>query len=199
MAVVPKMASLSLGEESGSSASSERELLRRAGLRQEQAVRELYRLHVGRVHRTVVRVLGRTDPDVEDVVQQVFMAALDGAEGFDGRSSVGSWLLGIATRRALDEARRRWRRGRWSSVTALVGLGRPSSRPDHHVGARDEALEALSVLSPDQRAVFVLHEVEGYTLAEIREMTGTGISTLHARLFAARKKLDQASHAAEAS
>lgn len=166
------------------------ELLKRAGQKDESAVRALYRQQVARVYRHVARILGSTDPDVEDVVQQVFLAALEGADGFHGRSSVSTWLLGIATRRALDHARARFRRGRFARVTELVGLGRPASRPDHTHAALEAAYAALATLTPDQRAVFVLHEVEGHTLAEIKEQTGVGISTLHARLAAARARLD---------
>jgi DNA-directed RNA polymerase specialized sigma24 family protein len=39
--------------------------------------------------------------------------------------------------------------------------------------------------------VFVLHDVEGYTFAEISGMTGMGISSLHGRLMSARKRLDK--------
>jgi len=168
----------------------ERELLRRAGERDEAAVRALYREHVGRVHRHVARILGPSDPDVEDVVQKVFLAALSGAGSFDGRSRVSTWILGIATRRALDEARARWRRGRWGRVSERVGMGRAAGRPDISHEAASAAQQALARLRPDQRPVFVLHEVEGHALAEIQQMTGVGISTLHARLKAARKRLD---------
>jgi RNA polymerase sigma-70 factor, ECF subfamily len=149
-------------------------------------MRTLYRQHVGRVHRHVARILGRHDPDVEDVVQKVFVAALQGASHFDGRSAVSTWILGIATRRALDEARNRWRRGRFSRLAERVGMGRPSARPDTQHSAVAEAEAALAHLKPAQRTVFVLHDVEGHTLEEIREMTGTAISTLHARLQKAR-------------
>ena len=54
------------------------------------------------------------------------------------------------------------------------------------------ATELLAPKTPEQRTVFVLHEVEGHTLAEVSAMTGTGISTLHARLVAGRKRLDAA-------
>lgn len=169
----------------------ELEVLQRAASGDDAAVRQLFRDHVGRIHRTVARILGPTDPDVEDVVQQVFLAALKGAEKFDGRSRVSTWLVGIATRRALDQARCRWRRGRWQRIGQRVGLGRSADRPDRARDALDEAHAALAELTPDQRTVFVLHEVEGYTLKEISEMTGTGISTLHARLKAARGRLDR--------
>src|SRR5690348_5043486 len=85
----------------------ERALLSRAASGDEAAVRELYRSHVSRMHRQASRILGTDDPDVEDVVQQAFLAALDGAAKFDGRSSVSTWLFGITTRRALDAARAR--------------------------------------------------------------------------------------------
>ena len=166
-------------------------VLRSAAAGDATAVRKLYREHLDRVVRCVARILGPHDPDVEDVVQQVFLAALDGAERFDGRSKVSTWLVGIATRRALDQARGRWRRGRWARVTDLVGLGRPSSAPDSRHDALSVAERALARLTPAQRTVFVLHEVEGYSFQEISEMTDTGISTLHARLKAARKRLDE--------
>jgi RNA polymerase sigma-70 factor, ECF subfamily len=165
------------------------ELLGLAARGDEAAVRALYRQHVGRVHRHVARILGRHDPDVEDVVQKVFLAALAGARQFDGRSAVSTWILGIATRRALDEARARWRRGRFARVADRVGLGRPALRPDARHGVLAQAEAALALLSPDQRTVFVLHEVEGHTLEEIRQMTGTSLSTLHARLQRARRLL----------
>lgn len=165
-------------------------VLARAGTRDESAVRELYRAHVARVHRHVSRILGASDGDVEDVVQQTFLAALDGAARFDGRSAVSTWILGIATRRALDQMRARGRRDRWRKMGEMVGLSRATSRPDEAHATRTEAERALDVLKPELKLVFVLCEVEGYTLAEVSEMTGVALSTLHARLQAARNKLD---------
>ena len=169
----------------------ERVLLGRAAAGDEMAVRELFRTHVGRLHRQAARVLGADDPDVEDVVQQAFLAALDGAAKFDGRSSLSTWLFGITTRRALDAARARWRRQRWSRLAESVGLGSPSAAPDDGYELRSDAELMLSKLPPEQRLVFVLHDVEGYTFAEISGMTGLGISSLHGRLMTARKRIDK--------
>lgn len=155
----------------------------------EAAVRQLFRTHVDRLHRHASRILGVDDPDVEDVVQQTFMAALDGAASFDGRSQVSTWLFGIVTRRALDAARGRWRRQRWSRLTEVVGMGFAGGQPDRAFDAVDEATALLARLSPEQRLVFVMHDVEGYTFAEISGLTDVGISTLHSRLKAARSKL----------
>jgi RNA polymerase sigma-70 factor (ECF subfamily) len=168
----------------------ERVLLGRAAAGDEAAVRELFRTHVTRLHRQAARVLGADDPDVEDVVQQAFLAALDGASKFDGRSSLSTWLFGITTRRALDAARARWRRQRWSRLAESVGLGTVSTAPDDGYELRSDAEQMLAKLPPEQRLVFVLHDVEGYTFAEISGVTGIGISSLHGRLMAARKRLD---------
>ncbi|MGE0790633.1 MAG: RNA polymerase sigma factor [Sandaracinaceae bacterium] len=171
--------------------SAPRALLDRAADGDEAAVRELYREHVDRIYRCAARILGPYDADVEDVVQQTFLGALEGAGSFDGRSKVSTWLVGIASKKALDAVRARSRRGRWSKITELVGLGRHAPAPDARHDSLSEAQRALRELSVEQRTVFVLHEVEGYTLKEIQEMTDTGISTLHARLKSARKRIDE--------
>lgn len=177
----------------------ERELLLRAADGDARAAQELYRAHVSMVFRCAARILGTTDTDVDDVVQQTFMGALKNARTYDGRAKLSTWLVGIASRRALDAARARARRARWGSIRHRVGLGRPSSSPDARHDALSRAERALAVLNPDQRAVFVLREVEGYTFQEIAEMTGVGISTLHARLGAARKRIDAHLETEEAS
>lgn len=169
----------------------EADVLRRAADGDGAATRRIFDAHVAAVHRHVARILGANDGDVEDVVQQVFLAALEGATRFDARSSVRTWLLGIATRRALDQARGRWRRARWGNVLEWVGLGAAPAAPDRAI-ERNTAEAMLAALPPGPRAVFVLHEVEGYTLQEISILTGVGISTLHARLKSARKRLDDA-------
>jgi len=169
----------------------ERELLRSAAGGDEQAVRTLYRTYAVRLHRHAARVLGGEDADVEDVVQQVFLAALEGASRFDGRSSLSTWLFGITTRRALDAARSRWRRGRWGRLAESVGLGAPAAAPDERYHLLSEAERLLGKLAPEQRLVFVMHDVEGYTFAEISGVTGIGISTLHGRLVAARRRIER--------
>jgi RNA polymerase sigma-70 factor (ECF subfamily) len=172
----------------------ERELLARAAAGEEAAVRQLYRANVGKLLRHAARILGRNDPDVEDVVQQSFLAALEGAGKFDGRSSVQSWLFGIVTRRALDAARSRWRRHKFSRLAAMVGFGERSvAAAEHSYAAASEAEELLAQLPPLYRAVFVLHDVEGYTFAEISGLTDVRVSTLHGRLLAARKLIDELS------
>jgi RNA polymerase sigma-70 factor (ECF subfamily) len=175
----------------GSPHDPDRELLARAVQGDEAAVRDLFRRHVDKLYRQAARVLGADDADVEDVVQQAFLAALSGGAKFDGRSSVATWLFGITTRRALDAARSRWRRQRWNRLAEGFGLAQQAPAPDRGLELQSEAEAMLAGLVPEQRLVFLLHDVEGYTFAEIAGMTGIGISSLHARLVSARKKLDR--------
>ncbi|MEY4582907.1 MAG: hypothetical protein RL701_7610 [Pseudomonadota bacterium] len=172
-------------------ADEDRALLARAANGDEAAVRKLYRSHLGKLQRHAARILGATDPDVEDVVQQAFLAALDGASKFDGRSTVQTWLFGIVTRRALDAARARYRRQRFSRLVSSLGFGgHAQAGPDHVYQTASEVERMLDFLSPLQRVVFVMHDIEGYTFAEISGLTDVGISTLHGRLLAARKIID---------
>ena len=166
-------------------------LLKRAANGDEYALRQLFRCYAARIYRHAARILGADDSDIEDVVQQVFIAALEGADAFDGRSAVSTWLYGITTRRALDASRARWRRRRWNRVAQFVTFRTSESEPERSLSARTEAEAMLDKLTPEQRTVFLLHEVEGYTFAEISKSTGIGISTLHGRLKAARAKLDK--------
>jgi RNA polymerase sigma-70 factor (ECF subfamily) len=186
MAVMPVVPAVSLDVPADDA------LLARAASGAEDAAVALFRAHGARVHRTASRILGSNDGDVDDVVQQTFLAAFGPESRYDGRASVASWLVGIATRRALDVARSRARRARWGRLASFVGLPglAPTTRPDSPIEDRSTIERALAELTPDQRVVFVLSSVEGYTLQEIAEMTSTGISTLHARLAAARKRLD---------
>jgi RNA polymerase sigma-70 factor (ECF subfamily) len=166
------------------------EWLRRAADGDARAASLLFRAHGARVQRMAARVLGAGDGEVDDVVQQTFLAALEGASRFDGRSALSTWLVGIANRRALDAARSRARRQRLREVTSWFGFGEAAPAASAAHDARDASTRALAALTPEQRSVFVLVDVEGYTLQEVADMTGTGISTLHARLAAARKRLD---------
>lgn len=178
-------------EDQAASRQLEREELIQAGAGDESAVRRLYRTHVDRVFRLVARIIGSHDPDIEDVVQNVFLAVLDGAHAFDGRSKLSTWIAGIAIRRALDHSRSKWRRKRWHDSLRIFGAEKVGESPESQHIARSESERLLMKLEPQLRTVFVLADVEEYTLQEISEMTGTGISTLHARLKSAREKLER--------
>jgi RNA polymerase sigma-70 factor (ECF subfamily) len=154
------------------------------------AVGEAYELHGAVVAAFARRLVGDADA-AQDLVQEVFVTLPKVASRIDGRSSLRTFLMGIAVNhsrhhlRAAMRRRRAWQRQaeepqRWV--------------PDPERGASDrqlaEALErALDALPHDQRVAFVLCEVEERTSVEAAEITGAPEATMRTRLFHAKRKL----------
>jgi RNA polymerase sigma-70 factor (ECF subfamily) len=146
--------------------------------------------------------------DAEDVLQETLLAAWHGLDGFEGRSSVRSWLFRIATNRCLNVLRDRRRRLR--EVPPLPQPPEPTRRaepvwiepyPDALVAESPEGryeqreavglafITALHRLPPRQRAALVLRDVLGFHLAEIAAMLDTGETAAKGALQRARATL----------
>src|SRR5688500_16964390 len=76
----------------------------------ESAFRELYRRHTPRLYQLLLRMLGGLEQDAEDVVQETWVRAVEGASKFEWKSSFPSWLTGIGINRAKELLRKRSRR-----------------------------------------------------------------------------------------
>jgi RNA polymerase sigma-70 factor (ECF subfamily) len=130
-------------------------------------------------------------PHVEDLAQEVFVKSCQALPKFDpdGPAKVSTWLLGIASRVAID-----WRR---RNRLKLVGLDevRPvatESSPESQAHHRELARafdEAASKLDDAQRAVLVLAEFHGLSMAEISEVLDVPENTVKTRLFRARERM----------
>ena len=141
-----------------------------------------------------LRRLGVRPYQLEDAVQDVFVVVQRRLADFEGRSSLKTWLFGIALRVAKEQRRRHVRQGAevGADDDSLVGTD-----PD----PREAALQAeaaaliqtlLDGLDEDRRVVFVLTELEEFTAAEIAETLGIGINTVYSRLRLARRDVNQA-------
>ena len=159
-------------------------------------VEQLFRQHGRDVYRIVRRLMGsRTSPaDVEDLVQQVFLAAHRDLPRYRGESSPRSWLYGIASRVVLMHFRG-WRR-RLAAIAAFADATRMTEAPpptaEATVGDRQElrrVQRALDTLKPEKRVVFVLHELEGLPGKEISVILGIPEPTVFTRLYYARREL----------
>ncbi len=152
---------------------------------------EVYREHAGFVWR-VLRRLGVHPADVEDACQDVFVVVHRKLPGFEARSSLRTWLYGIALRCAADH-RRRGRRHP-PAPTAVVEEAVAASQPEAIAErqARAELDEILDQLDDDKRAVFVLYELEELTMAEVAATVGCPLQTAYSRLYAARTSFEAA-------
>ena len=125
--------------------------------------------------------------DVEDVLQQTFVAAIRAFPSFRGEASVRTWLTSIAVRFAQERRLKSERR------LALVEEPRhDTSDLGHALDARRrvERLQALlASIDPRKRAAFVLHVVEGRRIEEVAALVGASVAATKSRIFFARREL----------
>jgi RNA polymerase sigma-70 factor (ECF subfamily) len=155
--------------------------VRRAQQGDAAAFEELYRTHA-----LSLRLEG-DGARAEELTQDVFVRAWERLPTFRGESAFGTWLHRLAVNVVLADRRSLWRRGR-----RLVFTDDPASfeRPGEGVTGNTADLEgAIAALPKGARAVFVLHDVEGYTHEEIAQTLGVQPGTSKAQLFRARAKL----------
>jgi RNA polymerase sigma-70 factor (ECF subfamily) len=147
----------------------------------------------------VLRVLPRLGVaarDVDDVAQDVFWAVHRGLPGFQGRSSVKTWVYGICIRTCSNYRARAHRRYEQLGGAEGDGLAAVETRTPARSLESRRALEALDAalarLSDVQRTVFVLHEIEALSVLEIAEVSACSQFTVYARLYAAQARVRKA-------
>lgn len=159
----------------------------------------MYEANVAFVWRALRR-LGVREADVADAAQEVFLVAYRREEEFEGRSARSTWLFGIALRVASDRRRRADVRRQvidQDAVGAAADDRADGRRTEERAGAADLLERALDVLPLEQRAVLVLHELEGMTTGEIAEAVGCPLGTVYSRLRLAREAFQEAAEALE--
>lgn len=155
------------------------------------AIVEQYRQMVWRV---ALRMLG--DPDeAEDAVQETFIRAWKALPSFDRHYSPATWLGTIAARLCCDILRKRSAHRKFEADAVWANAQERAADPESGNIARE--LEArlrrvTRTLSPMQRTVFVLHEIERLPFEEIRRATGWSAVQLKSNLYLARQKVRRA-------
>jgi RNA polymerase sigma-70 factor (ECF subfamily) len=142
-----------------------------------------------------VRALGAREADRDDLVQDIFMVVHRRLADFDGQNVAG-WLYRIAGRKVRDHRRLLWVKHLFGSKsTPLLEntlTTRRSALDELETKQKRELLERLlDKLNADQRAAFVLFEIEGNSGEEIARLQDVPINTVWARIHKARKKLQE--------
>jgi RNA polymerase sigma-70 factor (ECF subfamily) len=153
------------------------------------AFAQLVRLHQRRAY-AVCRAIVLTHEDAEDAVQEGFLHAYRALDRFLPDQPFGAWLFRIMANASLDLVRRR-------KVRDADELPETIPMPFRDPGEADELRtrlsQALTKLTERQRAVIVLHDIEGFTHGEIGQTLGipegTARSDLHHARAALRKQL----------
>src|SRR6516162_8634680 len=187
-------------------------LLKLAAGGDERAFSELVEAHRAELRAHCYRMLGSVH-DAEDALQDALLRAWRGLSGFEGRSSVRSWLYSIATNAALDITRHRSRRelpvdfgpaaargaeldapvmdpvwlepypDRWLTADADPS---PEARYERRESVELAFMTVLQQLPPLQRAVLILREVVGFSAAETSSQLGTSVPSVNSALQRAR-------------
>ena len=165
--------------------SSERDYVIAAQKGSDSAFAALVRMHHRRAY-AVARAIVLSHEDAEDAVQEGFLHAYRALERFRSDQPFGAWLNRIVANAALDLVRRRKVRDA-DELPETVAL--PFRDPGEADELRRRLAEALTHLSDRQRAVIVLHDVEGYTHGEIGQMLGIPEGTARSDLHHARAAL----------
>jgi RNA polymerase sigma-70 factor (ECF subfamily) len=166
-------------------------LAARAG--EKWAQEALFKRHARTVNGLAYRLLGRDD-EVDDLVQEAFLAALRSLDRLENPQAFAAWLCSILVRTAHKTLRRR-------AMLTRLGLRRSAPIDPDAVVARNtppdvrSELEAiygvLDRMRPEVRVALVLQRVEGLSVPQISERMGLSVSTVKRRLAVAEKRLEQ--------
>jgi RNA polymerase sigma-70 factor (ECF subfamily) len=162
-------------------------IIRRAIDGDEGALRALWARHAPHIDIVVRRLVGG-DPDLAaDIAQEVWIQIFRALPSYRGDSQFSTWAHRIAVNRTLNALRKS---RRLANLETEVTEESASFVPDTDSSFIAQSIEeAAGKLSPGARAVFVLHDVEGYTHEEIAIELGITAGGSKSQLFKARAKL----------
>lgn len=145
------------------------------------AAEALFERHWPRAWRAAYGVLGDRQR-ADDAAQAAMVRALERIGSLREGGSFGAWIMRIVVREALDGRRRTRREAPLDDAASLPAADAPD--------VPDPALaEAMRALSPDRRAIVVLHFWLGHSLPEAAEILGVPEGTAHSRLARALTQL----------
>ncbi|HTJ44061.1 MAG TPA: sigma-70 family RNA polymerase sigma factor [Kofleriaceae bacterium] len=147
-----------------------------------EAFDAVYEREFDYVWRTLGR-LGVPPSDLADAAHEVFLVVFRRWKELDLDRGLRPWLFGVARRVAADARRKAAN----APATSLDREPAAPDQPDH--AERDLLWRALAELDEDRRVAVILHDLDGYTGAEIASMLDVPANTVHSRLRLARADL----------
>ena len=146
-----------------------------------------YDQHAAHVNRTLRSALG-ADEEIPDLLQEVFIRAMDGIGKLREVDRIGGWLTTIAIFVARAQIRRRARRGWLRAFSPEHARLQYQTQPSSEArSALREVYAVLGQLPVDERMAFALRYIEGMTLPDAAEACETSLATLKRRLVRAEK------------
>jgi RNA polymerase sigma-70 factor (ECF subfamily) len=171
--------------------------LDRAKAGDEEAARELIREHFSLVLKIVRGHLPRR-MDEEDLAQMIFVKVFQKLEQYNGTAPLSHWISRVAVNTCLNELRSekvrpelRWADLNEDEASALdrVLEQKEEASADEQSATRELATKLLQTLSPMDKSILTLLDLEGYSVAEVAKQVGTNAGVVKIRAFRARRKL----------
>lgn len=182
---------------SNAASATDRDLQRRLTAGERAAGAELVERHLGPLYEFVHYRLGGDRSAVEDVVQETFVVALQSIASFDGRSSLHSWLCGIAKNKVRGERRKAKPRpladvldDSDAEIDAILEQIDREELPDQVLEARETRElvgAALASLPLDYREALLAKYVHGRSTAELASASGKGVKAAESLLHRSRE------------
>ena len=153
----------------------------------------LVRRKTSKVYALCYRIIGNAE-DAKDISQLVFLKLWENLEKYDAQYAFDTWLYRMVTNVAIDFMRNR--QSRENAVNSNLRLVKTSTDPEQGVVVQRKEIEAVfhevsSVLSPKQKTIFVMNQMDDMPSAEIAKVLGCRESTVRNHLFNARKAMQQ--------
>jgi len=163
-----------------------------------RAAERLVEVYGSRVYRLAVRITGSA-ADAEEVVQDALWTAVRKIGSFRGESAFGSWLYRVVANAAYQKLRGHRRRPEipldevlpafrddGTHAAPVEDWSRSLDDPSRQCDVRGALSAALDGLSADDRTAVILHDVEGFSIAEVAATVGLSIANAKSRLHRAR-------------
>jgi RNA polymerase sigma factor (sigma-70 family) len=162
------------------------------------------RLLVECLYPTVIRIVRANLPRraaEEDLAQDIFVKMFEKLEQFQGEVPLEHWVSRIAVNHCLNAIRAQKSRPEWrmadlseeqaSALDAVTSTVTEEPQPSHLLGARELVEKLLEALSPKDRLLIRLLEIEERSVDEVRQATGWSATYIRVRAFRARRRLNQ--------
>ena len=157
----------------------------------QEAFRCIYEEFAAGVYRHLSILIG-PGPDVDDLLQLVFLNVFNSLSRFKGKSAFSTWLFRVTINVARQEIRSKGRRRRLGEAVKAVDEGKgieTAGTPERQLVVQQQIYEILDMLPYKKRETYILYVYEGYSLDEIAALLGSTTSTIGSRLQSARKEI----------
>jgi RNA polymerase sigma-70 factor (ECF subfamily) len=167
----------------------DRQLVRTIREGDTEAFETLVRRKTSKVYALCYRIIGNAE-DAKDISQLVFLKLWENLEKYDPAYAFDTWLYRMVTNVAIDFMRNK--QSRDNAVNSNLRLVKTSADAEQGVIVQRKEVESVfneiaGVLSPKQKTIFVMNQMEDLPSAEIAKILGCRESTVRNHLFNARK------------